>query len=97
MAAELRNRLRFVRGLIVRDRGVQQCGIVRFTANTPSSVIRDELRRAGINVHVSSASSTLLDMSARGLSDLIRASVHYYNTHDEIDQFVANLAKIVDR
>ena len=77
-------------------RRIQQCGIVSFTANTPSVVIRDELRRGGINVHVSGAASTLLHMSARGLSDLIRASVHYYNTHEEIDGFVASLAKIVD-
>jgi selenocysteine lyase/cysteine desulfurase len=84
-----------VRGVTVRDRGVEQCGIVGFTADKPSMFVRDELRRRGINVHVSSAEATRLDMHRRGLPDLVRASVHYYNTHEEIERFVAELAAIV--
>jgi selenocysteine lyase/cysteine desulfurase len=94
LAVALRRRLPSVRGVTVRDRGVEQCGIVSFTASRPSSVIRDELRRCGINVHVSGAASTRLDMDSRGLSDVVRASVHYYNTHEEIERFVAELDKI---
>jgi selenocysteine lyase/cysteine desulfurase len=95
LAAALRNRLSSVRGVVVRDRGVQQCGIVSFTAGKSSKVIRDELLRRGVNVHVSEAAATRLDMDSRGLPDLVRASVHYYNTHEEIDKFVTELTEVV--
>jgi selenocysteine lyase/cysteine desulfurase len=34
-------------------------------------------------------------MDRRRLSDLVRASVHYYNTDDEITRFAATLADVV--
>jgi cysteine desulfurase/selenocysteine lyase len=95
LATALRSRLHSIRGVVVRDRGIEQCGIVSFTADTPSTVIRNELRSRGINVHVSDAAATRLDMDKRGLANLVRASVHYYNTHEEVDRFVAALAEIV--
>jgi selenocysteine lyase/cysteine desulfurase len=95
LAAALRARLAAVPGVVVRDRGMRQCGIVGFTAPKPSTLVRDELRRRGINVHVSSAAATRLDMDRRGLCDLVRASVHYYNTHEEVERFVRALAEIV--
>jgi cysteine desulfurase / selenocysteine lyase len=97
LATTLRNRLASVRGVVVRDRGVQQCGIVSFTAETPCTVIREELLRRGINVHVSGAEGARLDMDKRGLAEVVRASVHYYNTHEEIERFVTELAKVVGR
>jgi selenocysteine lyase/cysteine desulfurase len=50
------------------------------------------LAKARINVSVSRVSSTRLDMEARNLPDLVRASVHYYNTDEEIARFCATLA-----
>ena len=49
------------------------------------------LAEQGINVSVTKAASTLLDMNARGLTEMVRASVHYYNTEDEIDRLAAVL------
>jgi len=95
LATALRVGLRSVPGVTTRDRGSVQSGIVSFTAPPSSSLIRDELRRRGINVHVSVAAATRLDMDRRGLNDLVRASVHYYNTHEEIDIFLTELAKII--
>ena len=34
------------------------------------------------------ASAALIDFAARGLTRLVRASVHYFNTEDEVDRFV---------
>ena len=36
----------------------------------------------------------MLDMQARGLSALVRASVHVYNTEDEIEALVASIRQL---
>jgi selenocysteine lyase/cysteine desulfurase len=75
--------------VIVHDRGVTQCGIVTFTVEgkEPAEIQR-VLAEQQINVTVSVRNSTLLDMSERGLTSMVRASVHYYNSEDEIERFV---------
>ena len=40
---------------------------------------------------VSTASYARLDLEPRGLASVVRASVHAYNTEDEIDRFCAAL------
>jgi selenocysteine lyase/cysteine desulfurase len=40
-----------------------------------------------INVDVSTVEDTRLDFEARNLPPLVRASVHYFNTSDEIARF----------
>jgi cysteine desulfurase/selenocysteine lyase len=47
----------------------------------------------GINCHTSS-DSTLLDAGTRRLPDLVRASVHYYNTEEEVARFAAAVAAL---
>jgi selenocysteine lyase/cysteine desulfurase len=91
----LRDRLATVRGVTVRDLGTVRSGIVSFTAgDVPAATVKTALRAASINVHVSPARGTLLDMRARGLSELVRASVHYYNTEAEVDRLVHELARL---
>jgi cysteine desulfurase/selenocysteine lyase len=85
---ELRRRLAAIDGVSVHDLGATKCGIVTFTAEgVESEELFAALRTQSINVHVSTAEDTRLDFEARGLRSLVRASVHYYNTDDEIDRF----------
>ena len=88
LADTLRVRLAEIPGVTVRDLGQVRCGIVTFTVEgLQATDVRQALLQERINVSVSRASATLLDMQRRGLSELVRASVHYYNTEDEIDRF----------
>jgi selenocysteine lyase/cysteine desulfurase len=96
LADDLRQRLASLDGVRVRDRGSRQCGIVSFTATgaLPADIVRG-LAERGINVSVSRATSTQLDMHARGLDALVRAGIHYYNTEEEVERFVAALEEII--
>jgi cysteine desulfurase / selenocysteine lyase len=91
----LRRRLAEVPGVAVRDRGRVLCGIVAFTTGTEEAPdeVRRRLRAQGINLSVSTAASTRLDMDARGLAVVLRASVHCYNTEDEVARFCDALAR----
>jgi cysteine desulfurase/selenocysteine lyase len=95
LAETLRARLRELQGVEVHDLGLERCGIVTFTVGgREPEAIRRHLAAHHINVSVSARSSTLLDMEARGLTDLVRASVHYYNSEEEVERFCAALKNI---
>jgi len=88
-AARLRSRLAAVPGVAVHDLGRVKGGIVTYTVvGRPAADVSRALRAEGINTSVSGASSTRWDMDARGLTDLVRASVHYLTTDEEIDRLV---------
>jgi selenocysteine lyase/cysteine desulfurase len=53
--------------------------------------VQERLRAARINVSISSKSSAQLDFGRRGLSQVVRASVHYFNTEQEISVFCKTL------
>jgi selenocysteine lyase/cysteine desulfurase len=92
LAETMRERLAKLDGVTVRDVGRTRCGIVTFTVDgVGAAEIKEKLASAGINVTVSEPSSTLLDARARQLPDLVRASVHYFNTDDELDRLVESV------
>ncbi len=92
LAAALRDRLATLPGITVTDRGAERCGIVTFIRkNASATAIRQHLAGRRINVSVSPVTAARLDLEPRGLSEVVRASVHYYNTEDEIDRFCAAL------
>jgi selenocysteine lyase/cysteine desulfurase len=78
LAHTLRTHLSHIPRIQIHDLGVQKCGIVTFTIDGWSpEEIRGNLARQRINVSVSLAASTRLDMDGRGLAGVVRASVHY--------------------
>jgi selenocysteine lyase/cysteine desulfurase len=88
LADTLRRQLGEIPGVTVRDLGRERSGIVTFTTEGLSAKeLRATLAAAKINTTTSSIFSTRYDMSARGLDLLLRASVHYYNTEEEISRF----------
>ncbi len=97
IAARLRAGLRELPGVTVQDAGADLCGIVSFTVagRTPDQV-RDELATLGVTVTVSHASSTLLDMTERGLDSIVRASPHYFVSPEDVDAAVAAVARLTD-
>lgn len=95
LAEDLRARLGAIPGVIIQDIGRRKCGIVSFTlAARASSEVVAELARRRINTVASSPRATLLDATARQLSDVIRASVHYYNSEEEIERFARAVASL---
>lgn len=96
LAAALRTRLATLPGVKVYDQGRVQCGITTFaTPMMEATKIQKALRERKINVSVSTPSSTRFDAVIRTLPDLVRASVHYYNTEDEVERFVDELRGIL--
>lgn len=94
LAEHLRKQLVTVPGVAVHDLGKTKCGIVSFTAPKDPQETAAQLRRSGYNVSLINPNHTLLDMTARGLGFMIRASLHYYNTVEEVDQFIDRLKNL---
>jgi cysteine desulfurase / selenocysteine lyase len=89
LAGYLRQRLQGIEGVDLHDQGRRQCGIVTFTVRGfAAREVGERLSQRGINVSVSIADYARLDLPARGLTELVRASVHYYNTENEIDRLL---------
>jgi selenocysteine lyase/cysteine desulfurase len=96
LAERLREALGALPGVVVRDQGAVRCGIVSFTVKGADlTALRDALRAQNINVSVSPSEYTLIDMRARGLPSVVRASVHYYNTEEEVARFCDALARLL--
>lgn len=89
LAERLRQRLTTVTAVQVHDQGQRRCGIVTFTIDgIPAQHVQRHLAEHGVNVSVSFVDHARLDLAHRGLPDLVRASVHYYNTEAELDHLI---------
>jgi selenocysteine lyase/cysteine desulfurase len=93
LADALRSQLAAMPGVTVRDVGVERCGIVTFTKDGHEpGAMRQALGAQSINVHVSAAGDTRLEVDSRERRGVVRASVHYYNNEAEIERLCAALA-----
>jgi len=89
LAGDLRERLTALPGVTVHDRGEELGAIVTFAVDgRPTADVVASLRAAGVNTSLSPATYARLDFGARGLTDLVRASPHYYNDIADIDRLV---------
>jgi selenocysteine lyase/cysteine desulfurase len=89
LAEALRTALAAIPGAAVHDLGRERCGIVTFTTPVAADQLKQRLAAERVNITTSSVFSTRHDMASRGLSLIARASVHYYNTEDEVARFAA--------
>ena len=97
LAEYLRQQLSMIPQIEVQDQGELKCGIVSFTTLEDTLQLKQNLSDSGFNVSIISPAHTLLDMNSRGLGHMIRASIHYYNSRDEVDQFVGCLANLLHK
>lgn len=98
LAADLREQLSAVACVRIHDGGQAKSGIVSFTVDglSPQDV-RRALLAEKINVAVVPAAYTPLDMMARGLSEVLRASVSYFTTHEEIGLLTSAIMALASR
>lgn len=95
LADRLRRSLDDLPGVTVRDIGSKKGAIITFTvADREPDAVKAHLREHGINVSTATPFSARLDMEARGLEGLVRASVHYFNTEEEIAMLVETVASL---
>ena len=97
LAAHLQAALESIPGATLRDRGPALSGIVTFTLDGhPAEEIADHLSKAGVNVWVSPGEDSHLDLLPRGLTTgVVQASVHYFNTVEELDRAADLVAALI--
>ncbi|MFI7585142.1 aminotransferase class V-fold PLP-dependent enzyme [Kocuria sp. M1N1S27] len=96
LAETLRDRLAAVPAVQVHDRGLVRSGTVTFSVRgRAAEQVQAHLAGQGINVSTAplppSAAAHVLDPAARERDVVVRASVHYYNTEEELDRLAAAL------
>lgn len=96
LSTALRSALANIEGVTIHDQGARKSGIVTFTKQGHSPQALCALLKARkMNVSLSNTTSARLDMVPRGLTEgLTRASVHYFNTEDEVARFADAVADI---
>jgi selenocysteine lyase/cysteine desulfurase len=89
LAGRLRDGLSAAEGVTVRDQGLTKAAIVTFTVEgLAATEVQRALAAERINVNVQRKEYAWLDLGERDLDEVVRSSVHYYNTDEEIDQLV---------
>ena len=89
LAEELVTRLQSLQGVQVHELNEPRSGIVTFSkTGTAAGAIQSYLHQQGINTSTSKKNNARLDLDRETQGDVIRASLHYYNTSSEIERFI---------
>ncbi|AAY90594.1 aminotransferase class V-fold PLP-dependent enzyme [Pseudomonas protegens] len=96
LSEPLRKKLQRLPGLQLQDLGSpgQQSGLIAFTLEGWDGLaLKEELARRGINIGANGVNYTPLDMQARGLGNIARIALSYFNTQEEIERLLQALGE----
>jgi selenocysteine lyase/cysteine desulfurase len=95
LGERLRAALRELDGVTLLDRGAVLAATVTFTVDGVSpDEVRRRLEERRVNVSTMDASSAQLDYGPRGISEAVRASVHYYTDDNDLDRLVEGVKEM---
>lgn len=93
----LMKRLNGIPNLIIHHGGGTQCGIVTFySTNMSSKTIQEKLHSKGFELSIVPATSTPLDSAKMKVPNLVRASLSYTSTEEEIELFCQTLGSLFE-
>jgi selenocysteine lyase/cysteine desulfurase len=96
LSSYMRAELAGINRVKILDQGPELGGLVTFTAEGHDPVrITQQLLERKINVVPSFRNFAILDFDKKKAAWAIRASPHYFNTHEEIDQFIESVKEII--
>ena len=79
----------------VLEKSRHRSSIITFTkSNIDAKILREELKKRNINVSVCKQQNSQLDLGTELTGDVTRVSLHYYNTQQEISEFLQALEEI---
>ena len=88
LAEQLRASLAQIKDITVKDPGEHKCGIVSFHKQDEDAFkLRERLRASQINISVTGQGSARLDRQFAEQAYFARASVHYFNSEEEVERF----------
>ena len=94
LAEKLVTGLQSLQGFQVHELNEPRSGIVTFSkTGTAAGALQKRLSQQGINTSTSKKANARLDLDRETQGDVIRASLHYYNTSSEIERFI----QVIDR
>ena len=95
LSSQLREKLDSLKNVKVVDPKVNLSGIITFVKKgVDCETIAQSLAAQNINISVTRPFSSLIDLKKRRLPEACRASIHYYNSVEEIDKLVTSIDKI---
>ena len=95
LATILRTKLQNNSAVTLFDTGLNKSGIITFgiKGHEPADIAK-KLRAKKINISTN-RSVFALELQQRSISSILRASIHYYNTEEEIDVFLKEISKSI--